>query len=104
MCNFCRAYIIGKLYDCTACPDIDLCASFMERYEEGGFADCVGHEFLCIPTDDWKREDCTNVYSQEFVDWLKEIALKHKPKDEDFELPILGLGDQYSTPKPVEQT
>ncbi|KAL4788798.1 ankyrin repeat-containing domain protein [Aspergillus venezuelensis] len=97
MCTACRASPIrGRRYVCTSCANCDLCAVRMERYGESEEGQCVGHEFLCIPSDDWQSEECTDVYTREFLDWVRQITLKHKPAELDgsVEIPIIGLGEQ----------
>ncbi|KAL4919664.1 hypothetical protein BDW62DRAFT_178787 [Aspergillus aurantiobrunneus] len=80
-CDACDSSIHGARYACATCPDFDLCASCMARYTEEGFGVCVGHEFLRLPSDDWKADEQTDIYTKEFVDWLKELVLRYRIAD-----------------------
>lgn len=78
-CNGCDEVIIGRGYSCSVCPDFDICTSCMKQYSEGErFHDCTGHEYLRVPSEDWNPEEMTDVYTQEFVDWLKGLALRYQ--------------------------
>lgn len=78
-CNGCGEDIVGTAYSCSVCPDFDLCTSCMKQYSEGTrFRDCVGHDYLRVPSDDWNPEELSAVYTQEFVDWLKDLALRYQ--------------------------
>ncbi|OJJ08898.1 hypothetical protein ASPVEDRAFT_204785 [Aspergillus versicolor CBS 583.65] len=78
-CDSCGRNIIGQLYSCCVCPGFDLCASCMKQYSEGNrFHDCTGHEYLRVPSEDWNPQDMSDVYTQEFVDWLKDLALRYQ--------------------------
>ncbi|KAL4926748.1 ankyrin repeat domain-containing protein [Aspergillus undulatus] len=76
---------LGSWYVCTTRPRLELCPFCMEGYAEGGVYECVGHELLQIPSHDRKPEDQTDVYTEGFVSWLKELALRYE--DEDLKLP-----------------
>ncbi|RDW84057.1 uncharacterized protein DSM5745_04383 [Aspergillus mulundensis] len=77
--------IVSTRYACTICVDRDFCASCMTQYNEGVDFDlrnpCNGHQFLCIPSDAFKPEECTDIYTEKFVKWLKDLALRYQPED-----------------------
>ncbi|KAI9039181.1 uncharacterized protein KD926_009815 [Aspergillus affinis] len=83
ICNSCHDSIVGIRYPCNTCVDYDLCHSCMSRYGDGGasFGACTNHEFLRVPSEDCTRDQHTDVYTKEFVSWLKELALKYRSED-----------------------
>jgi ankyrin repeat protein len=80
-CNFCFSpNIRGMRYICRTCPDIDLCSSCMETYENASSTRrCRHHSFLQIPSEQWN-----DIYGDEVnhsgglrEHWLAQMVEKY---------------------------
>ncbi len=79
ICDGCDEEIVGKTYCCSICPDFDLCASCMTQYSQGShFRGCVGHDYLRVPSEDLNSDEISDGYTQGFVDWLQDLALRYQ--------------------------
>ncbi|KAL3479665.1 hypothetical protein BJX99DRAFT_268020 [Aspergillus californicus] len=66
VCVKCRLWVVGERFACTECVRMNLCATCMTLYRNGG-----------IPSSDWRVEGQTDVYTEEFVEWLKDLSLRN---------------------------
>ncbi|KAL2847153.1 hypothetical protein BJY01DRAFT_263070 [Aspergillus pseudoustus] len=77
-CDLCDEYVFGERWICTSCRSENLCAACMTK----SLADvserlfCSGHEYFCVVEGDGGVPK-TNVYTEEFVAWLKELEIRH---------------------------
>ena len=79
LCDGCGEAVTGTDYTCSVCLDFDLCTSCMKQYSEGSrFGYCVGHDYLRVPSEDLNSDDISDVYTQGFVDWLQDLALRYQ--------------------------
>ncbi|KAL3461849.1 ankyrin repeat-containing domain protein [Aspergillus heterothallicus] len=80
-CKRCMKVIFDQRYLCTSCDAEHLCVPCMEKYRESPenqSPPCTGHEFFRVPSDDWDPSRQTDVYTEEFAAWLKELAVRYQ--------------------------
>ncbi|KAL2840958.1 hypothetical protein BJX68DRAFT_258316 [Aspergillus pseudodeflectus] len=78
LCDECREVLFGERWVCTSCYFENLCAACMAKFPDGVERSfCSGHEYFRVPTGDWDASRQTDVYTEEFVAWLKELQVQY---------------------------
>jgi ankyrin repeat protein len=78
ICDQHHGVILGERWVCTSCRFNNLCAACMAKFPDGAERSfCSGHEYFCIPASDWDASRQTDVYTEEFVSWLKELQVQY---------------------------
>ncbi|KAL2863969.1 ankyrin repeat-containing domain protein [Aspergillus lucknowensis] len=78
-CSMCDEELFTKWYICTTCFDCSLCGPCMAKYIEGDQpSSCSEHDFLRVPSDDWDPRHQSDMYTENFGEWLKELSLRYQ--------------------------
>ncbi|KAJ0419187.1 hypothetical protein BJY00DRAFT_324533 [Aspergillus carlsbadensis] len=78
ICDECQDDIFGERWVCISCRFVNLCAPCMVKGPDDAERDfCIGHEYHCISTSGWDASLQTDVYTEEFVSWLKELRVQY---------------------------
>jgi hypothetical protein len=77
-CSLCLSFerISSRRFVCKTCPDVDLCSTCMNKYEEGALVQgCQAHEFLEFPGQHWSslRSPKVNLLGESLKDWLARM-------------------------------
>jgi ankyrin repeat protein len=78
ICDECREVLFGERWVCTSCYFENLCTACMAKFPDGAERSfCSGHEYFRVPAGDWDASRQTDVYTEEFVSWLKELQVQY---------------------------